>query len=287
MAAHPPRPPREPGDGPGGSGDEPRPGRGAGWQPQCALAWRRLRALPGWMQLLLWLTLWPVVAALHVAGSRRLGPLAAPLTVAVLLVGGLGWWSALAEDGLPGGAGADDPSRHRTLAPGGAFGTVAFAGVAPTAAAPPEFDPATLGIEIVECVQTRSRSAVHEGPIRQPRVVVRLANHGPERTVRLQGAVLLEGYDWNGGWKPTAEIDVELGPGQMAETTLLTDYRHQSAYSPDGLYACRLIDLQVVAPQVWPDYPARQALPVDAPTAAAEGERDFDPQRDLTRTDTR
>lgn len=280
MAAQPPRPPGEPGDGYGAAGDGPGWGPDAGWRPGCAVAWQLLRTLPGWMQVLLWLTLWPVVVGLCVAGSRRLAPFAGRLTVALVLVAGLGWWSALGDDGIPAG----EAPPHRALTPDGTF--VTFAGVAAATVTLPEFEPETLDIEIVECVQTRSRSAVRDGAIRQPRVVVRLANRGPERTVLLQGAVLLRGYDWNGGWKPTAGIDVELRTGEVAEATLLTDYRHQSNYSPDGLHACRLDDLEIVAPQVWPDHPARQAVPIEAVTPA-DGERDFDPRRDLRRTDTR
>lgn len=60
--------------------------------------WAGLRSAPWWTQALAWLVAWPLLAGLLVARTRRLGPAALPLGVAVALVGGLFWVVALTVD---------------------------------------------------------------------------------------------------------------------------------------------------------------------------------------------
>lgn len=281
MARQPPPPPSERGSHQG------RPhGRPDRWWHLSVAAWTRLRALPTGLQAVLWLLAWPVTGALYVARSRWLGPLAVPLTVVVLVLGGSLWWPILAQEAAPHDPESSESVQAGASRPAVGAGTTAFAGEIAGPRTLPEFDPTSLVVDIVECVQTRSVSAVRGDTIRQPRIVVRLTNHGPARTVVLHGEVLLEEYDWNGGWKPTAGPGQEMAPGQTADVTLLTDYRHQSSYGQQGLRACRITDVEFVAPNVWPEYPARR-ISLAGVTAAAAPERDFDPYRDLLRTDAR
>jgi hypothetical protein len=229
---------------------------------------------------------WPATGALYVAKSTRLGPLALPLTVAVLVLGGTLWLPILAHENPARTLEAADSDLLWASPPTVGAGSTAYVGEDPDQGEPPEFDLATLDVEIVECVQTRSVSTVRDRTIRQPRIVVEVTNRGPARTVVLHGEVMLADYGWNGGWKPTAAVSHEVAHGQTIQATLLTDYRHQSGYTPDGLHVCRVSEIELIAPQVWPEHPARQS-PVDDVRAVATPERDFDPQRDLMRTDAR
>lgn len=295
MGVEPPQPPerfpQEPRDG------RPRPGarrdrRGGAerWWRLSGAAWCRLRSLPTWAQAVLWLLAWPVTTAVYVASVRRLGRLAPPLTALVLLCGGTLWWGEPLLGPSDGGAGdvaaaGDEPGWDTAWAARDDLTALTVAG---RTSPPPlaEFDPATVTVEITECVQTRSVSTVRERTVRQPRVSLRVTNHGPERTVALHAAVLLQAYDWNGGWKPTAPFSADLAHGETVEATLMPDYRHQSSYTPDGLEACALLELELVAARAWPEHPASQRFPLTQRVPAA-GEREFDPRHDLRRTDAR
>lgn len=288
MAVEPPQPPgpawwpgRRPADERGADGRGRRR-----WPRASSAAWRRVRTLPSWAQALLWLVAWPVAAALYVASRVWLGRLAPPLTAVVLLVGSAAWWGEpLTADGHAW------PRARATATAGGWDG--AWTGPAQTALAAgdtmadlPEFDPSTLRVELHECVQTRSVSNVRDRTIRQPRLTLRVTNLGPERTVVLHAAMLLDAYAWNSGWKPTAPFELELRHGQTAEATLMTNYRHQASYTPDGLGACALNEVEIIAPQLWPEYPPSVVAPLRSQVVAAP-ERPFDPRRDLLRSDAR
>jgi hypothetical protein len=71
----------------GGRESLPPPPSGGGLEG----AWRRLRSLPLWLQIVLWIALWPALAALLLARSPKLGAAGIPAAVGVLLVGGLAW----------------------------------------------------------------------------------------------------------------------------------------------------------------------------------------------------
>lgn len=284
MGSQPPtQPPREPSDPHGGAGGRRREPVS---QRTATAAWTHLRALPHWVQFLLWLLAWPALTACFVARNRRLGLLTVPITAVVVLLGGSLWWPLLVDGTVARVRDAGDHPQPWDQVTGPGPGASAIAVDYPDPRDLPEFDPETLDVEIIGCVQTRSVSTVREGTIRQPRIAVRLTNRGPDRIVTLRGAALLADYEWNGGWKPTAPVSDEMAHGERVEITLLTDYRHQSNYTPDGLHACRVIEVEFIAPQVWPDHPARQVLPLDVVSGAA-AERDFDPRLDLLRSDAR
>lgn len=294
MAAEPPQPPErfpwEPEQGGHAAAGRPRPrARGDRWWRVSGAAWHRLRSLPVWAQAVLWLLAWPVTTALYVASVRRLGRLAPPLTAFVLLCGGVLWW------GEPFVAAShDDPQEIATVGADPSWDTawardqrsalpVAGQTSSPSLA---EFNPSTVSVEITECVQTRSVSTVRERTVRQPRVSLRVTNSGPQRTIVLHAGVLLHAYDWNGGWKPTSQFSANLAHGETVEATLMPDYRHQASYTPDGLQACALMELEVLAARAWPEHPARRTFPLEHRVAAAS-EREFDPRHDLRRTDAR
>lgn len=68
-------------------------------RPPLERAWRRFREIPFWLQVIAWLLAWPLLLALLIARSPRLGTAAVPLGAVVLLVGGGIWMSALAGGG--------------------------------------------------------------------------------------------------------------------------------------------------------------------------------------------